>query len=68
MTMKNQNPQKGVALLMALILLLVITAIAFGVIVMSNTESAINTNYKSEETEYFAARAGVEEARVEGRF
>lgn len=63
MTMKNQNRQKGVALLLALILLLVITAIAFGVIVMSNTESAINTNYKSEETEYFAARAGVEEAR-----
>lgn len=63
MTMKNQNRQKGVALLLALILLFLITAIAFGVIVMSNTESAINTNYKSEETEYFAARAGVEEAR-----
>src|SRR5215469_4462964 len=63
MTMKKQNRQKGVALLMALILLLLITAIAFGVIVMSNTESAINTNYKSEEAEYFAARAGVEEAR-----
>jgi hypothetical protein len=59
----NQNRQKGVALMLALILLLLITAIAFGVIGMSNTENAINTNFKSAETEYFAARAGVEEAR-----
>ena len=63
MTTKKQSRQRGVALLLALILLMVITAIAFGVIVMSNTENAINTNFKSEETEFFAARAGVEEAR-----
>lgn len=63
MTTKEQNRQSGVALLLAMILLFVITAIAFGVIVMSNTENAINTNYKSEETVYFAARAGVEEGR-----
>src|SRR5579859_3855078 len=63
MTKTNQNRQKGVALMLSLILLLLITAIAFGVIGMSNTENAINTNFKGEETEYFAARAGVEEGR-----
>ena len=63
MTNKTKNQQKGVAMMMALILLLLITAIAFGVIGMSNTENAINTNFKGEETEYFAARAGVEEGR-----
>src|SRR5579859_6376201 len=62
MTKNNQNRQKGVALMLSLVLLL-ITAIAFGVIGMSNTENSINTNFKSEETEYFAARAGVEEGR-----
>lgn len=50
-------------MMLALVLLLLITAITFGVITMSNTENAINTNFKSAETEYFAARAGVEEAR-----
>ena len=63
MTKTNQNRQKGVALMLGLILLLLITAIAFGVLTMSNTENAINTNFKGEETEYFAARAGVEEGR-----
>lgn len=58
-----QNREKGVALMIGLILLLLITALAFGVIVMSNTENAINTNFKSAETMYFAARAGVEEGR-----
>ncbi|HLZ40237.1 MAG TPA: hypothetical protein VKQ11_04710, partial [Candidatus Sulfotelmatobacter sp.] len=63
MTKNNQNRQKGVALMLSLVLLLLITAIAFGVIGMSNTENSINTNFKGEETEYFAARAGVEEGR-----
>lgn len=60
---KKQNRESGVALILGLILLVLITAVAFGVIVMANTENAINTNFKSEETEYFAARAGVEEVR-----
>jgi len=62
-TITYQNRQKGVALLLALVLLMLITAVAFGLIIMSNTENSINNNFKGEETEYFAARAGVEEAR-----
>src|SRR5579864_724476 len=58
-----QNREQGIALMIAMILLLLITALAFGVIVMSNTENSINTNFKASETEYFAARAGVEEGR-----
>jgi hypothetical protein len=55
--------EKGVALLLAMLSLLLITAVAFGAIYVSTTEDSINNNFKTEETEYFAARAGVEEAR-----
>lgn len=63
MTRSRQKRQEGVALMLALTLLLLMTAIAFGIIAVANIENAINTNFKSAETEYFAARAGLEEAR-----
>ena len=63
MTTTYRNRQKGVALLIALVMLMLITAVAFGLILMSRTDTSINSNFKGEETEYFAARAGAEEAR-----
>jgi len=63
MSSRSERREAGVALMLALILLLLISAIAIGIISMSNVENAINTNFKSAETEYFAARAGIEEAR-----
>lgn len=59
----QRNQETGVALMLALVLLLLMTAIAVGLISMSNIENAINTNLKASETQYFAARAGTEEAR-----
>jgi hypothetical protein len=60
---RYKDRQNGVGLLMSIILLLLITAVALGVTCMSNTENSINNNFKAEEMEYFAARAGVEEVR-----
>jgi len=43
--------------------LMVLTAVAAGMMYMSSTETSINSNFKGEESAYFAARAGVEEVR-----
>jgi len=42
---------------------MLLTAVAMGMMFMSSTETSINSNFKSAETAYFAARAGVEEVR-----
>ena len=55
--------EEGISLLFAMFTLLLVTAIAMGMMFMSSTETAINANFKSEETAYFAARAGLEEMR-----
>src|SRR5215467_6945718 len=63
MRKNKRNSQKGVSLLISMLALLVLTAVAVGMMYMSSTETSINSNFKAEETAYFAARAGVEEAR-----
>lgn len=59
----DRKAQKGVALLMAMLSLIILTGIVVGMMYMSSTETSINSNFKSEEIAYFAARAGVEEVR-----
>jgi Tfp pilus assembly protein PilX len=59
----SRQPEQGIALLLSILCLLLLTAIAAGMMYLSATETAINSNFKSEESAYFAARAGVEEAR-----
>ena len=53
--------ERGVALLVALLALLILSAIAATLITMSGTETTVNANYRSEETAFFAARAGLYE-------
>ena len=60
---KTRRSEKGVALLLAMLSLMILTAVVVGMMYMSSTETSINSNFKAEETAYFAARAGVEEAR-----
>ncbi len=55
--------QRGVALLLAIFSLLLISAIGVSLIVMSGTESAVNSNYKRSTAVFYAAQAGLEEAR-----
>src|SRR2546423_4031353 len=63
MRMTNRNSEKGVALLMVLLIVVLLTAIGAGLIFMSNVESTVNVNYRAEQQAYYAARAGVEEVR-----
>ena len=63
MQKSRRHNEKGVSLLLSLLALMLLSAVAMGMMFMSSTESTISGNFKSEETAYFAARAGVEEVR-----
>lgn len=59
----NQHQERGIALLLSILALLLLSAVAAGMLYMASTENSIASNFKTEETEYFAARAGIEEIR-----
>lgn len=58
-----KNSQSGIALLSALFALMLLSAVALGLVYVSTTESQVNYNYRNEQIAYFAAKAGIEEAR-----
>src|SRR5882762_6422670 len=60
---KRNNSENGVALLVAMITLLLISGVAVAMIVASGAESSINGNYRSSSSAYYAALAGLEEGR-----
>lgn len=64
--MKNQtrNRERGVALFFSIFALLLLTAIGAALIFMAGTETSVNSNYRQEQMAYFAAKAGLEEARA----
>src|SRR5437899_8080125 len=67
MTHKRQfdNPrgERGAALLIAIFALLLISVVGIALIVSSGTDSALARNYRTSANAYYAALAGVEEAR-----
>jgi hypothetical protein len=63
MKRKNDKREAGIAVLSVLVALLVLSAIGAGLVFMTNTETQVNYNYRSEQVAYFAAKAGMEEAR-----
>ena len=60
---RKNNSESGVALLIALIALLLISGVAVAMIVASGSEGALNGNYRSSSSAYYAAIAGLEEGR-----
>ncbi len=62
-TTNFRKDERGMALIIALLLLLLISAVGLGMVYMSTTETSINTNYKDTQTAFFAMRAGLEEGR-----
>jgi hypothetical protein len=60
---KRSNSQDGVALLVAMITLLLISGVAVAMIVASGAEGSINGNYRSSSSAYYASLAGLEEGR-----
>lgn len=59
----SRDHQRGIALLMALIALLIIGAITAGAILLANTETSISSNFRDEQLAFFSAKAGIEEGR-----
>ena len=60
---KNTNSEKGFALLVAIFVLLLLTAIGAGMVTLTNTDTSISSNFRDEQSAYFAAKAGIEEVR-----
>jgi hypothetical protein len=61
---EHKNPsENGVALFFSLFALLLLSAIAASLVLMSNTETSIDSNFKRERVADYAAKAGFEETR-----
>ena len=56
--------QRGIAMMVALLALLLLAAIGMGLMFMADTENSVNNNYRDSQKAYFAARAGAEQARL----
>ena len=59
-----KRKEHGVALLISIFILLLISVVAIALIVSSGTESALAGNYRSATGVYYAATAGLEEVRA----
>jgi hypothetical protein len=61
---KARHPsENGIALLIAIFVLLLISVVAIALLVSSGTETALGANYRTSSTVYYAVIAGLEEAR-----
>jgi hypothetical protein len=61
---KRLKSQRGIAMMVALLALLLLAAIGMGMMFMADTENSVNNNYRDSQKAYFAARAGAEQARL----
>src|SRR5580704_4568231 len=59
----GRKAESGAALLIAIFALLLISVIAIALVVTSGTDAALGGNYRTSAGAYFAAAAGLEEAR-----
>ncbi len=62
-SMRKRRNENGVALLISIFVLLLISVVAIAMIVASGTESSLAGNYRSSTSVYYAALAGLEEGR-----
>src|SRR5271155_3879235 len=62
-TKRKGQTEAGVALLISIFVLLLISVVAIALIISSGTESALAGNYRSATAVYYAALAGLEEGR-----
>jgi hypothetical protein len=62
-TIRTRQNEAGIALLISIFILLLISVVAIALIVSSGTESALAGNYRSATGVYYAALSGLEEAR-----
>src|ERR1700738_3680039 len=60
---KMRRSERGIAMFIAIFTLLLITAIAAGMIMLTNTDTNISANFRDEQTAFFGGKAGIEEVR-----
>ena len=60
---RHKQNERGVALLLALFALVIITSIGLSMMYLSDSETTVNMNFRDEQTAYYAAHAGLQEAR-----
>ncbi len=58
-----RNGERGIALLIVLFALLLLTVIGLGMMYSTNMETSINSNYRDKQGAFYAAIAGLQEAR-----
>lgn len=63
-SLKTSKGERGIAMLVALLALVLLAAIGIGLMFMADTENSINNNYRDAQRAYFAARAGAENVRI----
>lgn len=61
---KNRSSQRGVALLIAIFALLLISGVAMSLVMMSGTETSMAANYRSTSQSFYASYSGLEEGRT----
>jgi len=61
---QHRAPERGIAMITALFALLILSALAVGMMYLATTDTQINANYKESEQSYWGARAGLEEVRA----
>src|SRR5439155_1765552 len=54
---------RGIALLLCIMALMVLTGIAIGLMYMTDSETLVNANYRTSQQAYFAALAGLQNVR-----
>src|SRR5512141_3165129 len=57
-----KRKQRGIALLICIFALLLVTGIALAMLNSSDTETVVNQNYRESQQAYFGAQAGINEA------
>jgi Tfp pilus assembly protein PilX len=60
----KRGSERGIALIMALFALLLLSAIAMGMMYMADTETSVNNNYRDAQVAFFASQGGLQEARL----
>src|SRR5437660_12197607 len=61
---RTGKSEEGIALIISIFVLMLISVVAIALVVSSGTESALAGNYRSSTSVYYAALAGLEEARA----
>ena len=63
-TIRSQGKESGVALLLALFVLLLVAVVGIAMMAASGTEVSLTGNYRSSTASYYAALSGLEEGRA----